>query len=51
MVSKYSSPENKARDVGFIVSGILIGVLWGRAGGGLFGALVGWRWLYLSAAC
>jgi len=50
MVSKYSSPQNKARNVGYIVSGVLIGVLWGRAGGGLFGALVGWRWLYVSAA-
>ena len=50
MVSKYSAPKDKSRDVGLIVSGVLIGVLWGRAGGGLFGALVGWRWLYLGAA-
>lgn len=50
MVSKYSSPKNKARNVGYIVSGVLIGVLWGRAGGGLIGALMGWRWLYVAAS-
>jgi predicted MFS family arabinose efflux permease len=50
MASKYSTPKNKARDVGYIVSGVLIGVLWGRAGGGIYGSLVGWRWLYVTAA-
>jgi len=50
MVSKYSLPQNKARNMGYVVSGVIIGILWGRAAGGLFGALIGWRCLYLSAA-
>lgn len=50
MVSSYSRPENKARNVGYIVSGLLIGVLIGRVVGGLVGQWLGWRWLYVLAA-
>ena len=50
MISKYSRPEEKERNVGYIVSGVIIGVLIGRVVGGIIGEWFGWRNLYVAAA-
>lgn len=50
MVSKYSRQADKARNVGYIISSLIIGVLLGRTIGGLVGAWIGWRMLYIFAA-
>lgn len=50
LVSAYSRLENKARNVGYVVSGLLVGVLFGRVLGGLVGEWIGWRWMYVLSA-
>lgn len=46
----YSKPENKGRNVGWVVSGLLTGILASRVISGMIGELFGWREMYLIAA-
>lgn len=46
----YSKPENKGRNVGLVVSGLLSGILVSRVISGLVGELFGWREMYYIAA-
>lgn len=46
----YSKPENKGRNVGLVVSGLLSGILVSRVISGLVGDLFGWREMYYIAA-
>lgn len=50
MVSYLSRPESKARNVGFMVSGILVGMLLSRVLSGLIGERWGWRAMFCMAA-
>lgn len=50
LVSRYSRPQDKGRNVGYVVSGLLVGVLLARTLGGLVGGWTGWRWLYGGVA-
>lgn len=50
LISKFSKPAEKARNVGFVISGIVVGVLLGRTVGGFVGEWLGWRMLYWGAA-
>lgn len=49
-VSQYARPEEKARKVGYILSGLLTGILGSRVISGYVGHLYGWRTMYLIAA-
>lgn len=46
----YSKPENKGRNVGLVVSGLLSGILVSRVISGVVGELFGWREMYYIAA-
>lgn len=50
IASLYSKPENKGRNVGLVVSGLLTGILASRVISGIIGELFGWREMYLIAA-
>ncbi|MDR0995362.1 MAG: MFS transporter [Tannerella sp.] len=50
IASQFSRPENKARNVGIVLSGLLTGVLASRVLSGLVGDALGWRAMYLIAA-
>lgn len=50
MVARYSKASEKSRNVGLVVSGLLMGVLLARSAGGILGAWIGWRMLYVLAA-
>ncbi len=49
-VSLYAKPEQKERKVGFILSGLLCGILGSRVISGYVGHLYGWRTVYYIAA-
>lgn len=51
IASQFSRPENKGRNVGIVVSGLLTGILASRVISGFIGELFGWREMYHIAAC
>ena len=50
LVSQFSLPENKARNVGFMLSGLLTGILGSRVISGIVGEHFGWRTMYYVAS-
>ena len=50
IASQFSKPENKGRNVGIVVSGLLTGILASRVISGFIGELFGWREMYYIAA-
>lgn len=50
IASQFSQPENKGRNVGIVVSGLLTGILASRVISGFIGELFGWREMYHIAA-
>lgn len=48
--SQFSEPENKGRNVGLVISGLLTGILASRVVSGLVGDALGWRAMYMIAA-
>ena len=50
LVSQFSLPENKARNVGLMLSGLLTGILGSRVVSGVVGEYFGWRTMYYVAA-
>lgn len=49
-VSQFARPEEKERKTGFILSGLLVGILTSRVISGYVGHLWGWRTMYIIAA-
>lgn len=45
-----SSPSERGRNVGIVVSGIMVGILVGRTIAGVIGAALGWRAVYFTEA-
>lgn len=50
IASQFSKPENKGRNIGIVVSGLLTGILVSRVISGFIGELFGWREMYYIAA-
>lgn len=50
IASQFSRPENKGRNVGIVLSGLLTGILASRVLSGLVGEVFGWREMYFIAA-
>ena len=50
IASQFSKPENKGRNVGIVVSGLLTGILASRVVSGIVGEYMGWRFIYFIAA-
>lgn len=50
IVAQFSLPQNKGRNVGFIISGLLTGILASRVISGYIGEVFGWREMYIIAA-
>ena len=48
--AQLSAPEEKGRNVGIVMSGLLIGILASRVFSGLLGEYLGWREVYYIAA-
>lgn len=50
MAGMLSRPENKSRNMGFVLSGLLTGVLAARVISGYLGGWLGWRFMFAIAA-
>lgn len=50
IASQFSRPENKGRNVGIVISGLLTGILASRVVSGFIGEWFGWREMYFIAA-
>ena len=50
IASQFSKPENKGRNVGIVISGLLTGILASRVISGFIGEVFGWREMYHIAA-
>lgn len=50
IASQFSQPENKGRNVGIVISGLLTGILASRVISGFVGEVLGWREMYSIAA-
>lgn len=50
IAAQCSRPEHKARNMGMLVSGLLMGILSSRVVSGLVGEYYGWRTMYFVAA-
>lgn len=50
IASQFSRPENKGRNVGIVISGLLTGILASRVVSGFIGEILGWREMYFIAA-
>lgn len=46
VAGQYSEPANKSRNMGYILTGLLVGILASRVLGGIMGKQFGWRMMY-----
>lgn len=50
MAGQFSRPEDKSKNMGIVLSGLLTGVLGARVISGYLGGWLGWRWMFGVAA-
>lgn len=50
LVSGLAAPQDRGKAVGTVLSGLFMGILFGRIGGGFVADRFGWRWIYLLSA-
>ncbi len=50
MAALYSRPENKSRNMGYVASGLITGIVSARAISGYVGDWFGWRWMFFIVA-
>lgn len=51
VAGQFSRPEHKSRNMGFVLSGLLTGILAARVISGMVGEWMGWRMMYYIAGC
>jgi predicted MFS family arabinose efflux permease len=45
-----AAPRERGAAVGTVMSGLFVGVLFGRLSGGIVATMLGWRWIYVISA-
>ena len=50
LVAELAPPGERGRAVGTVLSGLFLGILFGRIGGGFVTEGLGWRWMYVISA-
>jgi len=51
LVVELAPPGARGAAVGTVMSGLFVGILFGRIAGGIVAATLGWRWMYVISAC
>lgn len=51
LAAQLSEPENKSKNVGMVMTGLLVGILASRIFSGIVGDFWGWKMVYYIAAC
>jgi len=51
MVSEWSEPGRRGTNMGTLLSGLFVGILWARLAGGFVAEHFHWRWMYVIGAC
>lgn len=49
-IAEFSAAGERGRAIGTVMSGLFLGILFGRVGGGLVTSYLGWRWTYVISA-
>jgi len=49
LAAHFSDPAERGKNIGFVMSGLLIGILLSRTFSGLVGSYLGWRTVYFNA--
>jgi predicted MFS family arabinose efflux permease len=49
-IAEFSAPGERGRAIGTVMSGLFLGILFGRLGGGFITSYLGWRWTYVISA-
>ena len=49
-VAEFAAPGERGRAIGTVMSGLFVGILFGRVGGGFATQYLGWRWTYVLSA-
>jgi predicted MFS family arabinose efflux permease len=49
-IAEFSAPGERGRAIGTVMSGLFLGILFGRVGGGFITSSLGWRWTYVISA-
>lgn len=50
LTAELAAPRERGAAIGTVLSGLFIGILFARLGGGLVAAHLGWRWMYVISA-
>jgi predicted MFS family arabinose efflux permease len=50
VVSELAPPAARGRIIGTVLSGLFVGILFARLGGGIVASHMSWRWMYVYAA-
>jgi predicted MFS family arabinose efflux permease len=50
LIAEFSAPGERGRAIGTVMSGLFLGILFGRLGGGFITSYLGWRWTYVMSA-
>ncbi|MCC6608669.1 MAG: MFS transporter [Burkholderiales bacterium] len=50
LAAELAAPHERGSVIGTVLSGLFVGILFGRLGGGFVTAQFGWRWMYLISA-
>jgi len=50
LVVELAPPQARGAAVGTIMSGLFVGILFGRVAGGVVASTLGWRWMYVISA-
>ncbi len=50
MATLYSRPKNKTKNMGYVASGLITGIVSARAVSGYVGDWMGWRWMFFIVA-
>ena len=50
LIAELAAPRERGGAIGTVLSGLFVGILFARLGGGVVASVLGWRWMYVISA-